>query len=136
MIRTIMGKYDIVRDRFGWGPPEGEARRSPADIPQRLALSTDPDPKVRRVAAKNLCPCHLRVNDARAWDRLIALSRDPDPGVRSDAVHALGDGSPRALKARVVEALCELQNDPDGKVRKQVRRVLSAYRRSGRVNVL
>jgi HEAT repeat protein len=131
-----MGKYDLVRARSGWAPPAGDATSRRADIPGLLSLSRDPDPRARRVAAKNLCPCHVRMNDPRIWRRLVELSQDPDPGVRSDAVHALADGSPRAFEQDVLQALAALANDPDRKVRRQVRRVLAAHRRSGTVNVL
>jgi HEAT repeat protein len=131
-----MGKYDTVRARTGWGLPHQDAPLAPDALAGLLALSADPDPRARRVAAKHLCPCHLRTDVPEVWDRLQELARDPDAGVRRDAVHALGDGSPRHRQAQVLEVLASLRNDPDRKVRRQVWRVLAAHRRSGRVNVL
>jgi HEAT repeat protein len=131
-----MGKYAIVQRRVGWSPPAGNAIRRRSDIPELLKLSQDRDPRARRIAAKNLCPCHLRINEPKVWERLLELACDADPGVRSDAVHALGDGSPSEWRDRIVRTLLSLQNDSAEKVRKQVRRVLAEYRRTGSVNVL
>lgn len=79
---------------------------------QVLPLTFDPDPLVRRVAAKALCPCHVRANVPEVWDRLLDMTNDTDPGVRLDVVHALGDGSPRDRAPDIVGALEGLHNDP------------------------
>ena len=131
-----MGRYDRVRERTGWVPPAGETVQRRDAIAVLLTLSYDSDPLTRRVAAKNLCPCHLRANHASALERLIKLAHDADAGVRADSIHALADGSPSVLRARIVEVFEALYNDPDPRVRKQVRRVLTGHRRTGNVNVL
>ena len=129
-----MGKYAEAMAKTGLGLPDG---CTPTDaIPRILELSHDDDPKVRRLAAKNLCACHVRSDHPEIWDRVFELLDDPDPGVRGDAIHALGDGSPRYLADDIARALEGLRNDPDRVVRRQVKRVLEAYRRTGRVNVL
>jgi len=130
-----MGRYDRVRERTGWSPPAGETTRYRDDVTALLALSRDADPRARRVAAKNLCPCHVRAIYPMVWKRLLELARDPDPGVRTDAVHALSDGSPAVFWPSVLSTLTALYNDPDRRVRKQVRRVLAGYRRTGNINV-
>jgi HEAT repeat protein len=131
-----MGRYDAVRARTGWGLPHQDAPHAQDALAGLLALSEDPDARARRVAAKHLCPCHIRADVPEVWDRLLELARDPDAGVRRDAVHALGDGSPRHRHAQILEVLTSLRNDPDRKVRRQVWQVLAAYRRTGRINVL
>jgi HEAT repeat protein len=129
-----MGKYAHAMASSGLGLPDGCTPA--AAIPRILELSRDDDPKVRRLAAKNLCACHVRSDHPEIWDRVFELLDDPDPGVRSDAIHALGDGSPRYLADRIAAELDERRNDPDRDVRRRVRKVLQAYRRTGRVNVL
>lgn len=89
-----------------------------------LEFTHDPDPLVRRLAAKALCPCHVKADLPEVWDRLVEMTDDPDAGVRLDVVHALGDGSPRE---RGPEIALAPPLDREG---------LSAYRRTGRVNVL
>jgi len=132
-----MGKYDAVRDRTGWGVPgPGDTSRSQEEIDELIELSFDADPKVRKIAVVNLCPCHVRADFGEAWDRILAMTTDPSPIVRRQVVHMLADGSPRHREAEVVAALDSMRNDPDKVVRKQVRRVLGTYRRTGRVNVL
>lgn len=132
-----MGKYDAVRDRTGWGVPgAADIRRSASQVDELVSLTHDADPKVRKVALTNLCPCHVRADFAQAWDRVLEMVTDPDPQVRSTVVHMLADGSPRHRQAEVVAALEELRNDPERKVRRQVNQVLGQYRRTGRINVL
>jgi HEAT repeat protein len=132
-----MAKYDAVRDRTGWGMPgPGDIKRSDSQVDELVGLTYDQDPKVRKVALTNLCPCHVRAEFPDAWDRILEMVGDPDPLVRSAVVHMLADGSPRHRQAEVVTVLESLRNDPDRKVRRQVNYVLGKYRRTGRVNVL
>lgn len=84
----------------------------------------------------NLCPCHVQGRDDEVWQRLFELLADPSPVVRAKAVHALADGSPREYADRIATEFAALRNDPDRTVRRMVGRVLSAYHRTGRVNVL
>ena len=133
---AAVGRYDHVVRATGFGPPDGNVRHGRREVDRLLALSEDPDPMARRIAAKNLCPCHVRADVPEVWERLFALVRDPDPGVRADVVHALADGSPQRLEARVAEALRGLRSDPDRLVRRQANRVLGNYARSGRINTL
>jgi HEAT repeat protein len=130
-----MGKYAHAMATSGLGLP-GEACTPAAEIPRILELTYDDDPKVRRLAAKNLCACHVRADHPEVWARVFELLEDPVAGVRSDAIHALGDGSPRHLADEIAQALDGLRNDPDRDVRRRVRKVLQHYRRTGGVNVL
>ena len=132
-----MGKYDSVRERTGWGiPAPNDTSRSPEEIAELIELTADPDPKTRKIALVNLCPCHVRADYPEAWDRILDMTGDPEPVVRRAVVHMLADGSPRARVEQVAAALESMRNDPDRVVRRHVRRVLGAYRRTGRVNVL
>lgn len=132
-----MGKYDRVLERTGWGVPGAhDTSRSRAEITELITLSRDPDPRTRKIAVMNLCPCHVRANIPDAWDRVLAMTHDPDPMVRRAVVHMLADGSPQERSAEVVTALDELRGDPDRIVRRDVTRVLASYRRTGRINVL
>ena len=55
-----MGKYDSVARRTGWGMPRADFCPGEHDLEQLLVLTRDRDPMVRRIAVKNLCPCHVR----------------------------------------------------------------------------
>ncbi|HET6874309.1 MAG TPA: HEAT repeat domain-containing protein [Acidimicrobiales bacterium] len=132
-----MGKYDAVRQKTGWGMPGGsDIRSSASEIDDLIGLTRDTDPKVRKVALANLCPCHVRADYRQAWDRILAMTDDPDPSVRRTLVHMLADGSPRDRQPEVVEALESLRHDSDRHVRRSVNHVLGHYRRTGRINVL
>ena len=131
-----MGKYAHAIAKTGLPIPGGGACTPESEIPRILELTYDEDVKVRRLAAKNLCGCHVRADHPEVWERVYELLDDPDAGVRSDAVHALGDSSPTHLAPRTAAALEGLYNDPDPVLRKRVRKVVNAYRRTGRVNVL
>lgn len=95
-----------------------------------------PDPKKRRQALKDLCPCHVRADIPPLWDRIFECLKDEDGLVRDQALHALGDGSPSHLQERIVQAIEDLYNDPHPEVKKKARRMLNSYRRTGKWNVL
>jgi HEAT repeats len=132
-----MGKYDRVQERTGWGvPDQSDTTRTADEVAELIELSRDPDPKVRKIALANLCPCHVRSDHAAAWGRVLEMDTDPDPVVRRAVVHMLADGSPRRRAHEVSEALERMRNDPDRVVRRHVRVVLETYRRTGRINIL
>ena len=130
-----MGKYAKVSQRVGVGLPGPNACPTDEQLNHLLALSFDADPKVRRLALKNLCPCHVRRKRMAVWERVFELAHDPNAGVRLDAFHALADGSPRELAPRVYAAFEAGLHDPDKKTRRFVRTLRSHQRRTGRVNV-
>ena len=118
------------------GPPlTGQVVRG-EELESWLVLSRDADPRVRRRAVQHLCPCHVKANRRRVWDRVLELADDPDPGVRTHVVHALADGSPRALRPRVIAALEARFHDPSPKLRRTIRKLLAHHRRTGEINVL
>ncbi len=104
------------------------------ELERWLERTRDADPRIRRRAVQHLCPCHVKADVARVWDRVLELVADPDAGVRSAVVHALGDGSPAALRERALAALEQVWNDPDRKTRRMARQLLAHYRRTGRLD--
>lgn len=99
-----------------------------------LARTHDRDPRVRSRAARNLCPCELKADSPKAWQRVFDMAGDPDVRVRRTVFHTLIDGSPRRREAEVVAALERLRDDPDLKLRRSVRKLLARYRATGRIN--
>ena len=100
-----------------------------------LRDTRDPDPRVRKHAARELCPCQIKVNLPEVWDRILELCADPDRGVRSMALHTLIDGSPRERADEIVAAFERMRDDPDPRLRRQVRKLLARQRRTGRINL-
>ena len=105
-------------------------------IESYLRLTRDADPTVRNQAVQQLCPCKVKANYAAVWDCVLAMVADEDAKVRSTVLHTLCDGSPHEREAEVVTAVERFYHDPDRKVRRQARKVLSHYRRTGRINIL
>ena len=92
-------------------------------------------PAERKRAVRELCPCELKIDNSRVWNRILELTRDENVGVRKGALHSLIDGSPRAREREVIEALEGMRDDSDAKLRRHARRLLDRYRRTGRVNI-
>ena len=105
-------------------------------ISEYIQRTYDPDPKRRKRALKELCPCHVRTDIPQVWARIFELLKDEDGAVRDQALHSLGDGSPGHMEERIVQAVEEMYNDPHPDVKKRARRMLNAYRRTGKWNVL
>jgi hypothetical protein len=106
------------------------------EIDSLLERTTDANPKVRAEAVQSLCPCHVKRNDSRVWDRVLALVEDPALEVRRWVFHVLGDGSPREREEQVVAAMERFTRDPDRKLQRRARQVLAKYRQGGTINVL
>jgi hypothetical protein len=106
------------------------------EIPGWLERTCDADPRARRRAIHALCPCATKLHDRRIWRRMIAMADDPDAGVRGAVCHVLCDGSPAEYQVEILACLERMRRDGDLKVRKQARGVLTAYRQTGRLNVL
>jgi hypothetical protein len=99
-----------------------------------LTFSEDEKERIRGI--QGLCPCHVKFNDHRVWDRILQLVDDPSANVRSHVFHTLADGSPNELRPQVVAAIEKLQRDSDPKLRRRARKLMAHYRRKGRVNIL
>jgi len=132
-----MGKLDravsVAVERVGVGLPVPGERRTPEQATKFLDLTFDEDPKVRQVAIRNLCPCHLQGDVPEVWDRLLEMVDDEDDGVRHDVLHTLVDGSPRRIRTEVVAALEKMARDPG--IRRARRRfaqdAIRSYHRTG-----
>ncbi len=129
-----MGKYDKARAKTGLRIPPGDARTTEVD--EILDLTYDDDSKVRALAVKNLCPCHVRADVEPVWSRIYELATDPERMVRAGVLHALGDGSPRDRVDEVVGVLEVLRRDPDRAIRRTANKVLWHHQRTGKVNIL
>jgi hypothetical protein len=101
-----------------------------------LEQTADASPKVRAHALAALCPCHVKHNDRRVWDRVLELTQDPALEVRRWVFHLLGDGSPREREAEVVAAMENFTRDPDKTLRRRARQVMAKYRAGSTINVL
>ena len=101
-----------------------------------LTLTQHPDPKERRRALHDMCPCQTFAEVDMLWDRIIEMTEDEDPIVRDQALHNLGDGSPKCLEFRILEVLEKRYNDKDKNVRKKARKMYTSYQHNGKWNVL
>jgi hypothetical protein len=124
-----------VTRRTGWGVPRAGFCPTDEQLRELLALTRARDPDIRRVAVKNLCPCHVQRPVSEVWERLLQLACDPDPGVRLDVLHNLTDGSPQVLATRVVAIVETLMRDPDATVRGYAIFLRGRQQRFRRVNV-
>jgi hypothetical protein len=129
----MVGRWNRVAKRVGVGLPPGDGRIAVDALDGLLELSRSEESRVRQLACKNLCTCHVRADDDRVWMRLLELLGDPDPRVRGDALHAITDSTPARRVPAVILALESRHNDPDEGIRRQVRKTLAHYRRTGKV---
>jgi hypothetical protein len=106
------------------------------EIDELLDMTRSDDARDRNEALRELCPCHVKFNEKRVWNRTLEMACDPDAAVRSTVLHVLCDGSPRERNEEVVAAVARMQQDPDDKLRRRARKVMAQYRKTGNINVL
>ena len=128
-----MGRWSKITAEAGAGLPADEGRTARDAIDGLLELSWSRESRVRQLACRNLCTCHVRADDERVWTRLLELVGDPDPRVRGDVIHAITDSTPAARVPAVIRALESRHNDPDAGIRRRARKTLACYRRTGKV---
>eukprot|EP01115_Flamella_aegyptia_P004216 TRINITY_DN183_c0_g1_i2.p1 TRINITY_DN183_c0_g1~~TRINITY_DN183_c0_g1_i2.p1 ORF type:complete len:123 (-),score=30.01 TRINITY_DN183_c0_g1_i2:43-411(-) len=105
-------------------------------VQEFIEATKDKNPKNRKSALRDLCPCHVKHNVKEFWDRIIEMTDDPDPDVRYQVLHNLCDGSPADREDDVISALEKLHNDPDKYIRRRTHQVLTNYRKTGKWNIL
>jgi HEAT repeat protein len=129
----MMGKWSKIAEKAGVGLPADDRRTAEDALDGLLELSRSEESRVRQLACKNLCTCHVRADDDRVWTRLLELIEDPDPEVRGDVIHALTDSTPAPRVPAVIRALESRHNDPDEGIRRRIRKTLAHYRRTGKI---
>jgi HEAT repeat protein len=95
----------------------GEARVSRAQIAELMTLARSDDVGERLVAAKYLCPCHVRGRTETIWKTVLGLMADPDPRVRFAAWHTLEDGGVPGEDGVLERLETALDGEADAKVR-------------------
>ena len=95
----------------------GEARVSRARVAELLVLTDSVDAEDRLVAAKFLCPCHVRGRTEEIWRALRKLMADADPRVRFAAWHTLEDGGVPGEPGMLEQLEAALASEDDAKVR-------------------
>ncbi|UJR09805.1 hypothetical protein I4U23_014031 [Adineta vaga] len=110
--------------------------RETEDIKTILALTNHTDPAVRQRALKEICPCRVKDDIDQFWERVLEMIDDPADNVREQVLHTLCDGSPDHMEMKVLDALEIFNRDRNQYIRRRAHKVLSAYRRSGKWNVL
>jgi len=101
-----------------------------------IELTKNEDPRIRKRALKEMCPCKVKKAIDQIWERVFEMYDDPDTQVRYQVMHTLCDGSPFDKEFEVIEILEKMWNDKDEKLKRNVRRALNSYRRTGKWNVL
>jgi hypothetical protein len=128
-----VGRWRKIAEKAGVGLPAAEGCTPKDAIDALLQLSRSEESRVRQLACRNLCTCHVRADDDRVWTRLLELISDPDRRVRGDVIHAITDSTPAPRVPAVIQALESRHNDPDVGIRRQVRKTLAHYHRTGKV---
>lgn len=103
-------------------------------VQELLEPTYDRDPKVRKEALRELCPCEINANVPQVWDRILEMAHDSDSNVRRIVLHLVTDGSPNSRREEILEVMNGMRNDPNPRVQKQVRAILKRYQRAGRLN--
>jgi len=95
----------------------GERRVNRAQVAELLTLATSGDADERLVAAKFLCPCHVRGRTEVIWQAVLQLMADADPRVRFAAWHTLEDGGVPGERGVLERLEAVLAGEADPKVR-------------------
>ncbi|KAK2192111.1 hypothetical protein NP493_38g04012 [Ridgeia piscesae] len=107
------------------------------DVDTLVELTRHSDAVVRQRALKEMCPCRVHGDIAAFWKRLFEVAvTDPAAIVRRQALHNMCDGSPPHLELKIAEALDEFNRDRDPLIRRMAHKALTAYRKTGKWNVL
>lgn len=90
------------------------------DIDTIVNLSRDNDPHVRLRALKNICPCRVKSDIDKFWNRVLEMTGDPDESVRYQVLHTLCDGSPQHREDEIISAIEIFNRDPDTSIEERL----------------
>lgn len=110
--------------------------KATTDVDVIIALSKHPNPLVRKKSLVEMCPCRVRLDIDKFWERVFEMIGDEDATVRAQVLHTLCDGSPKHLENRVLDAIQVFNSDSDTEIRRKAHKVLSVYNRTGKWNIL
>ncbi|KAK3584658.1 hypothetical protein CHS0354_001237 [Potamilus streckersoni] len=106
------------------------------DIDVIIDLTKHDNPQVRQRALREMCPCRVKADLADFWNRVLEMIDDEADNVRQQVLHTLCDGSPNHLESDVAKALEEFNRDPNSRIRRMAHKALTAYRKTGKWNIL
>mmetsp|Transcript_25265 Transcript_25265/g.24883 ORF Transcript_25265/g.24883 Transcript_25265/m.24883 type:complete len:134 (+) Transcript_25265:17-418(+) len=106
------------------------------DIEEIIELTKNPDPQVRAVAIRSICPCRVYDKIHLFWERVLEMIDDEDEKVRENVLHVLCDGSPEYLEDRIIHAVQSFNSDKSKYIRRRAHKVLGSYFKTGKWNVL
>eukprot|EP01117_Protostelium_nocturnum_P019928 TRINITY_DN8763_c0_g1_i1.p1 TRINITY_DN8763_c0_g1~~TRINITY_DN8763_c0_g1_i1.p1 ORF type:complete len:237 (+),score=92.32 TRINITY_DN8763_c0_g1_i1:93-803(+) len=129
-------KKKIETEMFAVAPANLIEKKSTITVEEFMEKTFAEDPMDRRMALRELCPCHVKHDVKEFWERIISMTQDPDPKVRYQVLHNLCDGSPKQREEEIIAAIQTMRNDPDELVRRRSRQVLTNYSRTGQWNIL
>jgi hypothetical protein len=102
----------------------GERRVTRGQADELLALSRSADAEDRLVAARFLCPCHVRGRTEDMWEAIVALMSDDDARIRGAAWHTLEDGGVPAGEGALERLEALLALEPDAGVRRLAKEII------------
>jgi len=157
MVSKRLKRIDFKLSDFSM-PRDREAERlcnETSDIDEMLRLLQHPDPRLRVMALKNICPCRMNGQDIpEFWDHIFKMCvTERDTNVRKQLLHTLCDGSPTSRELEVIAAIESLNQDTrkipqqrgqkktkmnveEKNIKRLCQKVLSNYRRTGEWNIL
>jgi hypothetical protein len=76
---------------------------------------------VRKKSLVQMCPCRVKKDIDKFWDRVFEMVDDSDPVVRHQVLHTLCDGSPKNFEHKIVEIIeLKFNRDEDAEIRRKV----------------
>lgn len=110
--------------------------RDTTDIEEIIELTKNPNPNVRKIAVRSICPCKVYDKIDLFWQRILDMTNDENAEVRANVLHVLCDGSPEYLEDRIIWAVQQFNRDEDKTIRRRAHKVLGSYFKTGKWNVL
>lgn len=91
------------------------------DIDVIIELSKHENSLVRKKSLVQMCPCRVKEDIEKFWNRVFEMIDDSDSIVRQQVLHTLCDGSPKHLEQKIVEAIeFKFNRDVDSEIRRKV----------------